>query len=205
VERLLDQRRHAGAAHEAGLGQLLPPAVDLLARLRRERNVEPARRDGQPGPRPQYGPDYYGGFVLDPDGNSAEAVHNGPPPSEGRVLDHLWLRVRSLADSRRFFETFAPVLGYAVRPLPDRVQIRTSGATFSVLEGEPTENVHLAFAAPDRATVDSFHRAGLDAGFASLGEPGERPEYHPGYYGAYLADPDGNNVEAVFHERRQAA
>jgi catechol 2,3-dioxygenase-like lactoylglutathione lyase family enzyme len=157
--------------------------------------------DGSPGARPEYGPDYYGGFVLDPDGNSAEAVHNRPHADDGLVLDHLWIRVRSLPDSRRFYETFAPVIGYEVRRLGERAQIRTPGATFSVLEGEPTENVHLAFAAPDRATVDAFHQAGLAAGYPSLGEPGERPEYHLGYYGAYLADPDGNNIEAVFHDR----
>jgi predicted lactoylglutathione lyase len=79
--------------------------------------------------------------------------------------------------------------------------IHGDGASFSVVAGEPTENVHLAFGAPDRATVEAFHRAGTEAGFASLGAPGERPQYHPGYYGAYLADPDGNNVEAVFHDR----
>jgi predicted lactoylglutathione lyase len=156
---------------------------------------------GSPGPRPEYGSAYYGGFVRDPTGNSVEAVHNGPPPEDGRVLDHLWLRVRSLGDSRRFYETFASIVGYEVRPLADRVQIRTSGASFSVVEGDPTANVHLAFAAADGATVDAFHRAGVAAGYASLGEPGERPEYHAGYYGAYLADPDGNNVEAVFHDR----
>ena len=75
----------------------------------------------------------------------------------------------------------------------------TGDATFSVLEGEPTEHVHLAFSAPDRETVDRFHEAGIEAGYESNGEPGERPEYHAGYYGAYLFDPDGHNVEAVFH------
>ena len=158
--------------------------------------------DGPPGPRPVYGPDYYGGFVLDPDGNSVEAVHNRAPSEDGRVIDHLWIRVQSLPDSQRFYETFAPVLGYDVKPLPDRAQIRTSGASFSVLEGKPTENVHLAFGAADRGTVNAFHRTGLDAGYTSLGEPGERPQYHPGYFSAYLADPDGHNIEAVFHERR---
>jgi hypothetical protein len=49
--------------------------------------------------------------------------------------------------------------------------------------------------------VDLFHRAGVRAGYASNGGPGERPEYHPGYYGAFLLDPDGNNIEAVFHDR----
>ena len=58
---------------------------------------------------------------------------------------------------------------------------------------------HVAFTAKDRAAVDAFHRAGLDAGGQDNGLPGERPIYHPGYYGAFLKDPDGNNVEAVHH------
>ena len=158
--------------------------------------------DGMPGPRPAYGPDYYGAFVLDPDGNSVEAVHNPPLPPEGVVIDHLWLRVRSLADARAFYEAVAPFVGFEVRPLPGRVQVRDAVSSFSLLEGEPTEDVHLAFAAADRETVEAFHRAGIRAGYRSDGEPGERPEYHEGYIGGYLLDPDGNNVEAVFHDRR---
>jgi len=53
----------------------------------------------------------------------------------------------------------------------------------------------------DGATVEEFHRAAVEAGFRDNGAPGERPEYHPGYYGAYVLDPDGNNIEAVFHDR----
>jgi catechol 2,3-dioxygenase-like lactoylglutathione lyase family enzyme len=155
--------------------------------------------DGEPGPRRQYGPEYYGAFVIDPDGNSVEAVHN-PPLTRG-VIDHLWLRVRDPDESRRFYETIGPVVGLEVRPLADRVQVRTGGPTFSVMAGEPTEHVHLAFSAPDRETVERFHRAGVEAGYRSNGEPGERPQYHAGYYGAYLLDPDGHNVEAVFHDR----
>ena len=155
--------------------------------------------DGEPGPRPQYGVDYYGAFVLDPDGNSVEAVHN--PPLPRGVIDHLWLRVRDPDESRRFYETVAPVVGLEVRELPDRVQVHAGDATFSVMTGEPTEHVHLAFSAPDRETVERFHRAGVEAGYRSNGEPGERPQYHAGYYGSYLLDPDGHNIEAVFHDR----
>ena len=61
--------------------------------------------------------------------------------------------------------------------------------------------MHLAFGVHDRAAVDTFHAAALSAGFADNGAPGERPEYHRGYYGAYVLDADGHNVEAVFHER----
>jgi catechol 2,3-dioxygenase-like lactoylglutathione lyase family enzyme len=64
-----------------------------------------------------------------------------------------------------------------------------------------TVNLHLAFPAPDRATVDALHRAAVEAGFRDNGGPGERAEYHAGYYGAFVLDPDGNNVEAVFHDR----
>jgi len=166
------------------------------------------RSDGAPGPRPEYGPEYYGGFVLDPDGgNSVEAVHNRPSREDGRVLDHLWIRVDDLAAARRFYDAVAPALGVEVRPLPQRVQVRRGAhaptPTFSlVADGRPrTQDVHLAVAAPDRATVDAFHAAGVGAGFRSNGEPGERPRYHRGYYGAFLLDPAGNNVEAVFHDR----
>ena len=68
-------------------------------------------------------------------------------------------------------------------------------------EGEPTRPIHIALAAPDQATVDRFHEAALGGGGRDNGGPGERPHYHPGYYAAYVLDPDGNNVEAVFHGR----
>jgi catechol 2,3-dioxygenase-like lactoylglutathione lyase family enzyme len=71
-----------------------------------------------------------------------------------------------------------------------------------VVAGGPTENVHLAFAAPDRETVDGFHRVATAAGYRDNGPPGERAVYHPGYYAAFVLDPDGHNVEAVFHDRR---
>ena len=102
---------------------------------------------------------------------------------------------------RGFYEAVCPAVDHTVERYDGRTQIRGSGATFSIVEGPPTENLHLAFAAPDRETVAAFHRAGIDAGFASNGEPGERPVYHPGYYAAFLTDPDGNNIEAVFHDR----
>jgi catechol 2,3-dioxygenase-like lactoylglutathione lyase family enzyme len=164
------------------------------------------RDDGAPGPRPQYTPDYYGAFVLDPDGNSAEAVHGGDPRKVGGEIDHLWLRVRSVEETERFYATIAPLLDFELREgspegmvglrVPDDV------ASCSFVSGdEPTENVHIAFPAPDRATVDEFHRAAVAAGYRDNGAPGERPQYHPGYYGAFVLDPDGNNVEAVFHDR----
>jgi catechol 2,3-dioxygenase-like lactoylglutathione lyase family enzyme len=74
------------------------------------------------------------------------------------------------------------------------------GASGSEPQGR-TANVHLAFPADDDATVDAFHAAALEAGYRDNGAPGERPVYHPGYYSAYVLDPDGNNVEVVHHNR----
>jgi catechol 2,3-dioxygenase-like lactoylglutathione lyase family enzyme len=109
-------------------------------------------------------------------------VHHGPRRYSG-VLDHLWIGVRNLDDSTRFYETGAPTVGHQTTrhphrsaTVPERTRIHGDGATFSLVEGEPTTNLHLAFAAPDQATVRSFHQAGIDAGYQSLGEPGERPQ-----------------------------
>jgi catechol 2,3-dioxygenase-like lactoylglutathione lyase family enzyme len=156
--------------------------------------------DGAPGPRPEYGPDYYGGFLLDPDGNSAEAVHHDTPRSG--TIDHLWLRVADLPAVRRFYTLIAPYAGLRIgSDEPDRVQFIGDGASFSFVAGEPTEHVHLAFPARDDATVDAFHRAATGAGHPDNGPPGERPRYHPGYYGAFVLDPAGHNVEVVCHHR----
>jgi catechol 2,3-dioxygenase-like lactoylglutathione lyase family enzyme len=159
--------------------------------------------DGAPGPRPQYSPGYYGAFVRDPEGNSVEAVHHDEPRGGENRLDHLWIRVRDLDASRRFYETVAPVVGLRVREGAEtRFHVAGAERSFALVRDDPvTENVHLAFPSPDRATVEAFHRAALGAGFRDNGAPGERPRYHVGYYGAYVLDPDGNNVEAVFHDR----
>ena len=157
--------------------------------------------DGDPGPRPQYGSTYYGGFLLDPDGNSAEAVHHDSVRDRGPI-DHMWLRVADVEASTRFYETIATHAGLFVRRAsPDRSQIVGDSGSFSVVAGdEPTENVHIAFPATDDATVDAFHRVATQAGYRDNGPPGER-EYHPGYYAAFVLDPDGNNVEVVNHNR----
>jgi catechol 2,3-dioxygenase-like lactoylglutathione lyase family enzyme len=157
--------------------------------------------DGRPGPRPQYRSDYYGAFLLDPDGNSAEAVHHRAVYREG-TIDHLWIRVADVAAAKRFYGTIAPHAG--LRPgvdEPDHVQFAGARGSLSLVRGTPTENVHLAFPTDDDADVQRFHQAATDAGFRSNGPPGERPRYHPGYYAAYVLDPDGNNVEVVNHHR----
>ena len=159
------------------------------------------RDDGPPGPRPQYTEDYYGAFLLDPDGNSAEAVHDPGRPASGHI-DHLWIRVDDLGAAKRFYETVAPHAGLRLgTDDAERVQFQGEGGSFSLVLGTPTEHVHLAFPAEDNAAVDRFHRAVTDAGYRDNGGPGERAVYHPGYYGAFVLDPDGNNVEMVCHNR----
>jgi catechol 2,3-dioxygenase-like lactoylglutathione lyase family enzyme len=159
------------------------------------------RDDGAPGLRPEYGPDYYGAFLLDPDGNSVEAVHHEEVRAR-RQIDHLWIRVADVSASKRFYETIAPYAGIRLADdTPDRVQFTGEGGSFSLVSGTPTENVHIAFPAPEDATVDAFHAVATEVGYRNNGVPGERPEYHPGYYGAFVLDPDGNNVEVVSHNR----
>ena len=162
--------------------------------------------DGAPGPRP-YTDDYYGAFLRDPDGNSVEAVHRAGRRTDGNV-DHLWIRVADVAASRAFYDAVAPHAPFRratdtaarvsyVRDGPDA----DGGGTFSlVADGRPrTSDVHVAFLAPDRATVDAFHAAAVAAGHRDNGAPGVRPEYAPDYYGAFVLDPDGHNVESVRH------
>jgi catechol 2,3-dioxygenase-like lactoylglutathione lyase family enzyme len=158
--------------------------------------------DGEPGPRPQYSESYYGAFVVDPDGNSVESVHH--KTSRASEMDHLWLRTRDVAAAKRFYETVAPVVGIRlVYDSPDRIRFTDGVGSFSFVAGdEPTQHVHLAFGVPDFETVARFHEVATAAAYADNGPPGERPEYHPGYFGAFVFDPDGHNVEAVFHDRR---
>ncbi len=163
------------------------------------------RSDGEPGLRPQYTPDYYGGFLLDPDGNSVEAVHRPGRTESGPPIDHLWIGVADLGASRRFYETIASVLGLEVGEgrLPGYVFVARDGRHLALTDdGRPrTENLHLAFPVASDETVAEFHRLATEAGYADNGGPGERLEYHAGYVAAFVHDPDGNNVEAVNHNR----
>ncbi len=139
------------------------------------------RDDGAPGPRPEYGGDYYGSFLLDPDGNSAEAVHHGSLRQEG-VIDHIWMRVADVAAAKRFYEGVAPHAGFRLKhESPDRAQFTSGNGSFSVVSGTPSEHVHMAFPVGDNATVDDFHREVVAAGYQDNGAPGERPVYHPGW------------------------
>jgi catechol 2,3-dioxygenase-like lactoylglutathione lyase family enzyme len=159
------------------------------------------RDDGAPGPRPQYRDDYYGGFLLDPDGNSAEAVHHAGLPDD-RAIDHLWIRVADLDAARRFYEQVAPHAGFELRHHDsERARFARGDTSFSLVAGPPTKHLHMAFPAGDDARVDRFHADLTGAGHPDNGAPGERPIYHAGYYGGFVLDPDANNIELVNHNR----
>jgi catechol 2,3-dioxygenase-like lactoylglutathione lyase family enzyme len=112
----------------------------------------------------------------------------------GRLIDHLHLRVRDLEASRKFYAAVLDVLGIELINAPDHF----FADELWVEPGETPSHVHFAFQAEDRAMVDAWYAAGLAAGGRDNGPPGER-KYHPGYYAAFLFDPDGHNVEAVYH------
>ncbi len=120
----------------------------------------------------------------------------------GRLIDHIQLVVGDFQASRRFYTAVFEVLGVPVGgEAEDHIwadELFISTADSEAASGELTGRHHLAFQAQDRAMVERFHAAALAAGGKDNGPPGERP-YHPGYYAAFVLDPDGNNVEAVFH------
>jgi catechol 2,3-dioxygenase-like lactoylglutathione lyase family enzyme len=174
---------------------------ELVAAFWRAGTQAGHRDDGAPGPRPQYRDDYYGGFLLDPDGNSAEAVHHAEIRPPGHI-DHLWIRVADVPVAAAFYDLVAPYGGFERKGNePDHAHFVGAGGSFSLVPGGPTENLHVAFPSTENAAVDAFHRAAIEAGYRDNGAPGERPRYHPGYYGAYVLDPDGNNIELVNHNR----
>jgi catechol 2,3-dioxygenase-like lactoylglutathione lyase family enzyme len=117
----------------------------------------------------------------------------------GRLIDHVHLRARHLETTKVFYRAVLGVLGLALTG-DDAHHLACDELWIDPLGEDQTQatHVHLAFQARDRATVERFHAAGLEAGGRDNGAPGERA-YHPGYYGAFLLDPDGNNIEAVFH------
>jgi predicted lactoylglutathione lyase len=159
------------------------------------------RDDGAPGERPQYSPTYYGGFLRDPDGSSAEAV-NHVGVENRKEIDHLWIRVIELEASKFFYDRLAPYTGFELhRESQVRAQFAAEAASFSLVTGTPTQHAHIAFPATSNETVDAFHAAALRFGFRDNGGPAERSVYHAGYYSAYVLDPDGNNVEVVNHNR----
>jgi catechol 2,3-dioxygenase-like lactoylglutathione lyase family enzyme len=122
------------------------------------------------------------------------------------MFDHVGLNVRDFAASRAFYEQALEPLGYRV--VFDGSEWNGAGfgtsddkPEFWIMQREPYgTGTHVAFAVSDRDTVDAFHAAALAAGGTDHGAPGIREHYHPTYYGAFVLDPDGNNVEAVCHK-----
>jgi catechol 2,3-dioxygenase-like lactoylglutathione lyase family enzyme len=122
----------------------------------------------------------------------------------GRLLDHVHLLVRDLEASKAFYSAALEAVSLALSM--EGLGFFAADELFVSADGEPTRGVHLAFQARDQETVHRFHEAVLAAGGRDNGAPGERG-YHPGYYSSYALDPDGNNVEAVYHgpSKRSAA
>src|SRR3954468_510651 len=117
------------------------------------------------------------------------------------VFDHISLRVSDPAVSGAFYDTVLGVLGHEARHTPEGFSIYAGQFILSRASPgrEVTRRVHVGFGAESRAQVDAFWQAGVDAGYRSDGEPGERPQYLPDYYGAFLLDPEGNSIEAVHY------
>ena len=120
------------------------------------------------------------------------------------MFDHVGLNVKDYPASRAFYEEALAPLGYKVVMAFDEHKAAGFGPAdkpeFWVAQREPFgTGTHVAFACPDRATVDAVYAAGIAAGGTDNGPPGLREHYHPTYYGAFVHDPDGNNVEAVCH------
>jgi catechol 2,3-dioxygenase-like lactoylglutathione lyase family enzyme len=120
----------------------------------------------------------------------------------GRLIDHIQLVVENLPAARRFYTAVFATLDIPLSGEGDDYfwadELFISTADSAAAQGKLTGRHHLAFQARDRAMVDAFHAAALANGGTDNGAPGERP-YHPGYYGAFVLDPDGNNIEAVYH------
>ena len=145
-----------------------------------------------------------GDVVGAPDGTTVEAVHapRADAVAPGRI-DRLALRVADVAAAARFYATIAgPAQLTLVDEGPERARFAGPGFDLDLLaagpEAPPSAHVHLAFTAEDRATVHRFHEVATAAGHPDHGAPGER-DYHPGYYAAFVLDPDGHNVEVVHH------
>jgi catechol 2,3-dioxygenase-like lactoylglutathione lyase family enzyme len=158
--------------------------------------------DGRSGLRPHLAKDYYAAFLKDRLGNSFEAVHRGGRRPQGSI-DHVVIRVADLEASSAFYSTIGAAAGLTIRHrAADRAafSVGASDGVFSVVAGDPTEAVHVAFSGQDD-DVRRFHAEATAAGYRSNGKPGERPRYHAGYYSAFVLDPDGNNIEVVNRHR----
>jgi catechol 2,3-dioxygenase-like lactoylglutathione lyase family enzyme len=127
----------------------------------------------------------------------------------GRLIDHIQLVVRDLAAARRFYTAIFETLGIPIGGSADdhfwADELFISNRESKEAQGNLTGRHHVAFQAESRDMVDAFYKAALAGGGKDNGSPGERA-YHPGYYAAFVLDPDGNNIEAVYHgEARRSA
>lgn len=171
--------------------------------------------EGAPGLRPQYGPDYYGAYVRDPDGNKLQAVCYTSGRCEGPaggVISHITIGLADLVRERAFYSAVLGELG--IVELPEEGDDESSGyglAGFELpvvyvqptFDGRPAtwgNGTHTAFKAESREAVDRFHAAALANGGICNGPPGSRPNYSPDYYAAYVRDPVGNKLQAVCRE-----
>jgi catechol 2,3-dioxygenase-like lactoylglutathione lyase family enzyme len=159
------------------------------------------RDNGDPGPRPRYGDDYYGAFLLDAEDNNFEAVHRDALRQGGNI-DHVAIRVADVAAAKAFYGIVGEAAGFRLlRESPESATFGGgSGGSFIAISGPPSEHVHIAFAGTDDA-IRRFYDQATAAGYRGNGAPGERPRYHPGYYAAFVLDPDSNNIEMVDHHR----
>lgn len=120
------------------------------------------------------------------------------------MIDHFGVSVADVAASARFYDTVLEVLGYTRQmDFGEAIGFGSDGKPdfwiSATAQAPSNRECHIAFAATDRAAVQAFFDAAVGAGAEVLHEPREWPEYHPGYFGAFVRDPDGNNVEAVVH------
>lgn len=119
------------------------------------------------------------------------------------MIDHTGINCRDVEKSKAFYAAALQPLGYEViKEFPGVVGLGTEGKPdFWLGEGDPQNpRIHVAFRASSRKTVDAFFKAALAAGGKDNGGPGPRPKYHADYYGAFVLDPDGHNIEAVCHD-----
>jgi catechol 2,3-dioxygenase-like lactoylglutathione lyase family enzyme len=124
------------------------------------------------------------------------------------VLDHVGVPVSDFERTKRFYEEDLSPLGYELimEPSPSAAGFGKRGKPdFWIAQGETGQAFHIAFTADDRATVDAFYEAAISVGGRDNGGPGLRPQYHASYYGAFVLDPDGNNIEAVCHKPGEEA
>jgi catechol 2,3-dioxygenase-like lactoylglutathione lyase family enzyme len=136
-------------------------------------------------------------------GKQKEARMETQELHRGRLIDHIQLVVRDLAAARRFytgiFESLNIPIGGTGEDYFWADELFVSTAASKAAQGELTGRHHLAFQAESRSKVDAFYKAALASGGRDNGAPAERKQYHPGYYAAFVLDPDGNNIEAVYH------